>query len=169
MNPKSLVYLGLDLATISGIALWHPFTHTAEVVQVKGDPIETFAFLARVIMPLLGKFQPTVCMEQSHHFINAKTTRSLLERYGFIKYSLMCNYKGMRIEEPNLNSIRASLGARNKKEMMGILATRYTGPYLTDNHTDALACCIYQSKEDGIPFTLGNLHIVSITPKEETK
>lgn len=167
MSVKSIAYVGLDIATITGIALWHPFTHKAEVVQVKGDPMETFGFIVKVIMPLVVELQPTICMEQPHHFQNANTTRSLLERYGFIKYSLMCNYKGLRIEEPNLNSVRASLGAKKKEDVLQIMSTFYSGSYLTDNHTDALAACIYQSKQDEIPFTLTSLRITSIAPKEK--
>lgn len=163
---KSIVYVGLDIATITGIALWHPMTHTAEVVQVKGDPMETFGFIVKVIMPLVGKYQPTIVLENQFVGVNSVTTRKLIERYGFIKYSLMCNYQGIRIEEVYPASVRSFFKAKGKKEVMDILATRFTGPYLTDNHTDALACCIYQSKTDEIPFQLSTLKFTSISPKE---
>lgn len=158
---KSKVYLGLDTAIISGIAVWYPLTFKAYVVQVKGTPPETFGYLCQKVMPLIVKEQPTVVMEKLTHFRNADTTRSLLERYGFIKYSLMCNYQGLRIEEPTTSLARGNLKVKDKEDVFKLLSQYYQGAYFTDNHADALSVAIYQSVNDGIPFRLDKLCINS--------
>jgi hypothetical protein len=155
----SPVYIGLDTATITGISLWYPKAHLANVVQVKGSPIETFGFIVHRIMPFAGNNLKALCMELNHNFRNAATVRSLSERYGFIKYSLMCNYLNIRICEIGVAEARANLGTKDKQETHQRLSQRYAGPYFTDNHADALAVAIYQSVQDGFDFNFDSLKI----------
>jgi hypothetical protein len=165
MTP--IVYIGLDTATISGIALWYPQTNRARVVQVKGDPIETFGFLIRTIMPMVKGKEQRLCMELTHHFQNAKTTRSICERYGFIKYSMRCNYPLLQIHEVGASEARKNLGTKGKESTFMKLHSHYVGPYFTDNHADALAVAMFQSVRDGFPIDWAALRILPLEMTNE--
>lgn len=82
--------VGLDLATTSGIALYDD--DEVKVTTYKGTPIELLTKIESYLKP------GSLCVIEEHkHFRNAKTTRSLLERNGFIFWSLVA--KGYEVQK----------------------------------------------------------------------
>lgn len=138
------IYVGLDTATTTGLAVWFPTLQKALVSQCKGTPLKQLKHIQGYV------FFPTpevvIAMESIHNFRNANVTRSLLERYGFLKYSLLA--EGFRVEEIPPKMARRSLGVNSKREAYEYLSTFCTGK-LTDNHTDALAIALYQALAEG--------------------
>ena len=78
--------IGLDLATRSGIAVLDGETIT--VSTHKGTPIELLSKIESIIR---GERVEKVIIERHVHFLNAKTTRSLIGRIGYIEWSLRKN------------------------------------------------------------------------------
>lgn len=76
--------VGLDIATSSGIALYDG--EKICVTTFKGTPVELVDYIESIIPQ-----NSTVIIERHVHFLNANTTRSLLERLGYVKYSLIKN------------------------------------------------------------------------------
>lgn len=142
------VYIGLDIATVTGIAIYLPENNKSKVVQYKGTPTQLLGFLQRHIVWGYGNYKRVFVLEEPHHFRNATTTKSLLERYGFIKYSLI-NHVILPVEV-NLNSVRSYFRAKTKDEVHSYFLPMYQGKKkFTDNHSDALAVAIYQAVQDG--------------------
>lgn len=81
--------IGLDLATVSGVALaWSP-NECVYVASIKGDPIVQLDQIRDMIIEYRrGGENVNVIIEQHVHFRAAKTTRSLIERIGYTRYSL---------------------------------------------------------------------------------
>lgn len=150
------VYVGLDTATITGVAIWMPKTHRALVSQVKGTPIEQLIYIKEQLEAIRGEV--VVVMEQMHYFRNAKTIRSLVERYGYLKYTLL--EAGYRVEEVAPRVARSHFGAAGKEEMFRLFMPYFDGTALTSNHTDALAVALKQACDDGENFNLEALEIL---------
>lgn len=143
---RPVVYLGLDVAQTTGIAYYSG--DSAKVTDVKGYPYNQFKLIARLIRKRLEYDEEVVVvMEQPVHFQNAKTTRDLLQRYGYLKWSLL--HTGCKVLEVNLNSVRSFLKCRTKQSVFELMLDFYVGSRLTDDMTDALACCLYQAHIDG--------------------
>ena len=84
----STIYIGLDIATVTGIAVYKTTFNKAEVIQYRGSPLSLMSFIRDKVLDL-GYYKPIFVLEEPLHFRNAIVTRSLLTRYGFIKYSFM--------------------------------------------------------------------------------
>jgi hypothetical protein len=116
----------------------------------KGTPIKQAEYIVThlVAEPVLN-IEPVFCLEMPHHFQNANTTRSLLERYGYIKNVLLG--AGFKVREPNLNSARAWLGVKDKQAvLMHYIPYFAGGAILTSDHADALLMAQFQASKDGI-------------------
>lgn len=149
MNRR--IYCGLDVATRLGIAVWNPLENVAHVTMVKGEPIEQVVRILEVAGRDAEKgTQLVFVMEVLPSFQNGKTTRSLLERYGYIKYTLMGT--GFPVQEVHLSSVRRSLGVTDKMGVFNHFLPKYTGEHLLTDHTDALAVAVYQSVLDKYPY-----------------
>lgn len=74
--------VGLDIAKTSGIAILDK-NGLVSVFKFTGDPIELLGYIKSKI-----ESNSTVIIERHVHFRNAKTTRSLISRLGFIEWSL---------------------------------------------------------------------------------
>lgn len=157
---KPYIYIGLDIATTTGIAIYNPMNFKAEVVQYKGEPVQLLGFLKTYV--LHGSYHDsTFVLELPSSFRNAIVTRSLLTRYGFIKYSLM-DYNYLPVEV-NLNSVRSYFQCKNKGEVKSYFKKMYRGKKtFTDNHSDALAVAIYQSVMDGFDYSPLRLQITEL-------
>lgn len=160
-------YIGLDIATISGIAIYSPLKHAAVVGQSKGEPIyQLDDIIAKSVPKNLVGYSIQFVLEEPHHFQNATTTRSLISRYGYIKYSLM----GLKypVYEVNLNSARHWLGTKTKKETHLLFTQYFRGDFLTSDHTDALAVAMYKAHKDGYARSTLDLNDFTIfqMPKE---
>jgi hypothetical protein len=166
---KKNLYCGLDIATTMGVALWEPESHVALVTEVKGSPVEQYVYIYNNII-LTNRKESYIerwvqvedinkivfTLEQLAYFRNAKTTRSLLERLGYIKYSLLS--VGQEVNEVTATVARRSFGVIKKHPIMKIFQDR-TDMKLTDNHTDALALVIHQSVQDRYKFDIEKITI----------
>jgi hypothetical protein len=79
-------------------------------------------------------------IEELNSFVNAKTTRSLLHRVGFIKLTL--EKLGAKVEMVNAMAARKFLGAKNKKDV-GNIFQALDFPKMTDDEADALAIMLF--------------------------
>lgn len=157
---KQLHYIGLDVATMAGIAKWIPEINVAVVDEMKGTPNHQLQYIINSVLPPKEMAVETIfVLEKPFHFQNANTTRSLLERYGFIKYSLLGF--GYQVREPNLNSARAWLGVRDKQGVFDHYVPHLnSGRMLTSNHTDALLVAMYEAQQDGFTVEWSSLQIM---------
>lgn len=153
-------YIGLDIATVTGMALYRTESETIEVALNKGDPISQYARLNNFLESLdFRDRHPVFLLEKPLHFRNANTLRQLVERYGYIKHSLI--HAGVyRVEELNLNSVRKHLQCRSKEEVFRFFVPLYLGDYLTSDHTDAAALCLYQAAVEGHTVDLNRLKVI---------
>lgn len=158
MNRR--IYCGLDVATKLGIAVWNPLENVAHVTMVKGEPVDQIVRVlevARVDWEDVRAPELVFVMEILPSFQNAHTTRSLLERYGYIKHTLKCT--GFPVMEVNISSVRHNLGVSSKMQVFNYFLPHYKGKYLTTDHTDALAAAVFQSTVDLYPYDKDSLVI----------
>lgn len=146
-----IIYCGLDIAKTTGLAVWYPEKHFALVTHVKGTPIvQLKCILAAIPKELFGEvLEPVFVLEKIFHFRNANTTRSLLERYGYMKHSLLD--RAARVEEAHPLAARRLLKARSKGQVLRMLQA-YSGECMTQDGADALAVAIFQAHKDGWIF-----------------
>lgn len=162
------IYVGLDMATVTGIAIYIPKEPIAIVHQYKGNPIEqlnTIKKLLNIYMTTnnyktISNYPYTFVIEELKTFRNAHTTRLLLEMTGYIRYSLVS--LGYRVLEVAPSIVRSYLDTKTKQGTLDFFLPRYTGSNLTNNHTDALALAIYQAHADGHSEDLNSLQIYGI-------
>lgn len=137
---KPTTYIGIDPAIVCGFAYYFPHSHEAHLFECEGNPIEQWEFLRELIEKC-----PTseLCIETPNHFRNAVTTRDLVGRYGYLKWSAYAF--GFPIRDISMNSARHLLGCKTKEETKQTLKNGYKKGELkiTDNHTDALAVAMY--------------------------
>lgn len=150
------LYVGLDTATVTGVAFWNPRMQVAAVVEFKGSPVEQ---LHSILGELPYKKADVVfVLEKLYNFRNAKTTRSLLERYGYLKYTLI--ERGFRVEEVHPRMARNFLKVATKEDVFRYFIPFYRGNlYLSSNHTDALAVALYQADCDGWGLLTASMEI----------
>lgn len=143
---KPKLYIGLDVAQTVGIAIYDG--DWAKVTAVSGYPYTQFNLISRLAQKYLrDDYIVTFVMEQPVHFQNAKTTRDLLGRYGYLFWSLInANHD---VLEVNLNSVRAFLKCKTKRAVFDLMLPCYSGLSFTDDKSDALACCLYQAHKEG--------------------
>lgn len=140
------VYIGLDTALVTGIALWYPTENLALVTDIKGNPLEQFHW----IYHLIPSGELCLVLEKMVHFRNAKTTRSLLERYGFLKYSFLD--RDFRVEEVHPGLARKFIGAKSKEDVKRYFWNREIAcgvQPLSEHQADALTVALYQSHLEG--------------------
>lgn len=153
-------YLGLDTATVTGIAVLLP-GYRAAVASVKGNPIQQLGVIGPLIIALMKDFpQINISMEKQHNFFNADTARSLVERYGFIKWTLTGS--GFVVNEVSPKPARKLLEVNSKEECFRKFCNYYKGTALTSDHTDALALCIFSAHQEGYPMDWKRLVIADI-------
>lgn len=148
----SPIYIGLDIATTTGISIYSPENNRAKVHQYTGTPNQLWTFIHGEVLHRY-QFYPVknFVLEIPLHFRNAKTVRSLNQRYGYIRYSLQ-DY-GHLASEMNLREVRGYFLAKNKEEMREYFKPMYRGKKaFTDNHSDALAVAIYKAVLHGYEF-----------------
>lgn len=137
-------YIGLDLAIVSGICVIDTDTNTIDLFQHKGTPIELLDWLFAFIIENEeeGVDSQKMGIEELHQFRNANTTRSLLQRSGYIFYTLS-GYK-FTVEMVNMESVLPVLKCKNKKELFeyALAITKHSIP-ITSNHSDALGIALY--------------------------
>lgn len=161
MSERTVVYVGLDTAKWTGIAAWNPLVHAAEVVQVKGEPVEQLLFISQHILNYAAEHVEFIfVMEKQHNFRNATTARSLLERYGYLKYSLLSI--GYEVREAGPHPVRKNICCKSKEETFRRFIPFYEGDVLTDNHTDALALALWASAQDGYETNWIKMRIVDM-------
>ena len=133
-DPSELVFVGLDLATIAGMAMISEDLKDCWVYEFKGNPYEQFFQIQNIICN-----QPAIWgIEELHIFRNAKTVRSLAERSGFIKWMLkgVLKEKVMMVQ---VSKARKYIGAKNKEQARELMQCLVQGNgKLTDNHSDAI-------------------------------
>ncbi len=164
MQPEKW-FVGLDIATTTGIAIYIPSKNVAAVGLSKGLPGHQLDEIISMTIPLPKEFfHLNYVLEEPHHLRNAKTALSLISRYGYLKYSLMG--LGYGVSEVNLNSARAWLGTKDKQGTHLFFTEYFVGSYLTSDHTDALAVALYEANLRGkTPFDTYGFMIYQM-PKE---
>lgn len=160
------IYVGLDLATVSGLAIYIPNNPIAIVHQHKGNAIQQLNTIKKLLNVYIyntnnkNNNSYIFIIEELHTFRNGNTTRFLLEMTGYIKYSLIDS--GYRVVDVAPSEVRKYLGTKDKKGTLDFFLPRYTGSNLTNNHTDALGLAIYQAAQDGHIEDFSNLQIHGI-------
>jgi Holliday junction resolvasome RuvABC endonuclease subunit len=135
-------YVGLDLATVSGVAIIDSEAIEAVLFEVKGTPYEQLKKVLNFLdIQSIDKDNVKWSIEQIHTFLNAKTVRSLLERKGFVMWTLIGN--GFEVEEVSPRVARYRFGFKGKKDAMAQMEPIIDSPLLTDNHVDAFAVALY--------------------------
>lgn len=81
--------IGLDLANTSGIAVFDTVTKEVKVNVLKGNPLEQMSKIKSVMYSFLSASQTTFVIEEHVYFKFRIAARSLMERIGFIKWSLI--------------------------------------------------------------------------------
>lgn len=137
------VFVGLDVAEKMGVATWNPHSNKAYVDVVKGSPVDQLRYMTKVVLATDEGAELVFVIERLHNFQNKTTVRSLLERSGFLKYSLIAC--GFRVEEVSPLMARAHLGVSTKEDVRVKLEQYFTGIRMTDDHSDALAVALYQA------------------------
>ena len=127
--------VALDVATSMGVCYFRIQDNKFYCTTYKGTPIEQL----RTLLDVLGDdvYNCLVIIEQLNDFMNANTTRSLLERIGYIKNSLL--RVGAEIKMVNAMSVRKYLGVKGK-EGVKELFSKYG---LDSDQSDALAVMLY--------------------------
>jgi len=127
--------VALDVATSMGVCYFRIQDNKFYCTTYKGTPIEQL----RTLFDVLGDDvnECLVIIEQLNDFMNANTTRSLLERIGYIKNSLL--RVGAEIKMVNAMSVRKYLGVKGK-EGVRELFSEYN---LDSDQSDALAVMLY--------------------------
>lgn len=133
LSPDRMV-VALDVATSLGVVYKHP-NGKFYCTTYKGTPVQQLEML----LDVLGDDVTTclVIIEQLNDFMNANTTRSLLERIGYLKNSLL--KVGADIKMVNAMSVRKYLGVKGK-EGVKELFSKYG---LDSDQSDALAVMLY--------------------------
>lgn len=155
------IFIGLDVAERMGVATWNPQLNKAYVHVAKGSPIHQLDYIFKEVLvepePLVEEPKFIFVIERLHNFQNKNTVRSLLERTGFIKYSLIS--AGFRVEEVSPLMARAYLGVSTKENLRVKLEQYFTGIRMTDDHSDALAVALYQASLEGYQLDFRKLTI----------
>lgn len=138
-TPPSLypgrMVVALDVATSMGVCYFKIQDNKFYCTTYKGTPVEQL----RMLLDVLGDdvHKCLVIIEQLNDFMNANTTRSLLERIGYIKNSLL--RVDAEIKMVNAMSVRKYLGVKGK-EGVKELFSKYG---LDSDQSDALAVMLY--------------------------
>jgi hypothetical protein len=143
---KLTTYVGLDSASIGGVAFYDPTEHKAVVAEIRGDPLNQLVQLnglIKAVVPKMRQNDLVFVFELLVHFRNAVTVRSLLERHGFIKWNLKS--VGYKVQEVDPNVVRKFLETGTKQKTFDFFFDFFDGCNLTNNHTDAIACAMYQA------------------------
>jgi hypothetical protein len=155
------LYLGLDTATVTGVALLNPVSNSAIVYETKGIPNLQYKFIDNLLKGIevtCKAHVETIAMEELRNFRNAKVTRSLLGRYGFILWSL--RGMGYEVQEIAPKVARAKLNFRDKESVFrGFIPYLTSSLPFTSNHADALALALYVALMDGYECKLESLKI----------
>lgn len=161
-DSKPIIYLGIDIAALCGVAVYIPEKNRALVFETKGTPVQQLEEINWIVQNCTKDAQVVyVVFEKQYYFRNANTTRDLLERYGFLKWSLMAC--GFDIWEVGPSTARAFLGipynpktaSLSKRRTFDLLRQHYasTAPFTT-NHSDALAVAMKQAFDNGHLYEL---------------
>lgn len=163
---RKIVYVGLDVAEVMGIAIVPKLEdHISFVLSVKGNPVDQLNKLLQVILSTLDTdMEPIFVIEMLHHFRNKQTVRSLSERIGYLKHSLLAF--GYQVREVGVSEARAAIGTKSKEETLMRFVPFYSGEELTSDHTDALAIALWAKKKDMPGVNLHNLHVQGVKVKE---
>jgi len=141
--PNEFCYIGLDIAMNLGLAILYTNSKVIKVKEITGTPNKQLDYITNEVLSTVSvKLRPIFVSEGLHNFRNANTVRSLCERMGYIKYSLIG--AGFKFIEVAPRVARAYLKTSSKTETFDFFVPRYTGTNLTNNHTDAIAVVLYQ-------------------------
>lgn len=155
-------YIGLDTATVMGFAFLRTDNNWAFCHVINGNPIEQLKELRSYLSTPAGlKETSSIVLEKQHNFRNAISSRSLLERYGYLKYSLI--NEGWDVQEQSPKVVRKKLGFRtiDAKKDLFMMMTHYVKrmPAFTTDQSDALAVALGQAIDDGYHFNWETLQI----------
>lgn len=156
-----MYYLGLDTATVTGIALYNVKHNFVGVTLNKGTPIDLYTNVLNILtqMSRLGVEQNKIAIViEAQHFIrNAKTIRSLSERIGYVRFSLVVG--GYRVVDIAPKVARRLLGTVDKQSTFQLLCSYYEGSMFSSDHADATAVALAQAKLDGYEIDISTLRI----------
>lgn len=161
------MFIGLDIAQTMGVAVVTSDSPTILLAEVKGEPPEQEAVLAYLVSRYKSSYRQHFILEMPSHFRNAKTTRSLIERYGYLKYTLVTY--DMDVNEFSPPVIRSALGLPNRKrDVLQYFREMFPAyaQFLTDNHTDALATAIAGAMYMGEELDLAHPQLKFYRPGE---
>ena len=152
---KHRTFIGLDLATTAGIAVWIPEEGTARAYTTTGNPIRQLEFLHRRVFDN-SLIEPIIIgIEQLDCFRNAKTVRSLLERIGYFRYSLTAT-RLFDVVEVRLSPTRKYYGFKDKMEVLKFFQKYTKTPRrLTNDMSDALLIAVWLGHQEDVELDDG--------------
>lgn len=121
--------------------------------SVKGNPIEQLDFVESMLSHFFkDRDEIVIAFELMQHMRNAKTIRSLSERVGFLKYSLIdMGYETVEVSTP---AARKHSGVKNKVEantycqtMVDLFGRGFDKP-VSQDMSDALILAIFHFEAD---------------------
>lgn len=130
---NTIDWIALDVAKSCGVAILYS-SGVVRVTTVVGSPQQQ---LDRLVEIIGDNNEFSLVIETLTYFRNAKTIRSLLERSGFLKYSLMNSYLIKKIEQVSATDARKALRVKSKGEALKFF--RKYLPKINNDESDALA------------------------------
>ena len=160
-----MIYIGLDLAKTTGIAVLFPeqkkiYSYEIMPSVVTNNYNDGIISLYEQINQLLTNFpqQPIIVIEKFVYFAKSRQTQlQLAKLYGFVSISLYA--KGYSIIELMPLQARKQAGfvkEKNNKKFVQVFFSELFKKKLTNNETDAITLCIASAIQDN------NLTIESI-------
>lgn len=126
--------VALDIAKRMGVIFYNHPDGVMFCTTYEGAPDEQL----QMLLDVLGD-EVSDCLfliEELNTFVNAKTTRSLLHRVGYIKLTL--EKLGAEVKMLNAMSVRKYIGAKNKADVRKVFYSLGL-PEMSEDEADALA------------------------------
>lgn len=125
--------IALDIARSCGVAVLYK-NNVVKVTTIVGTPQQQLSAL----IDLIGENKNfTLAIEKLTYFRNANTIRSLLERSGYLKFSLIEKYEISSVHGISATNARKSMKLKSKKGVLNFFKKFYKK--INDDESDALA------------------------------
>lgn len=151
-----MIYVGLDLAATTGVAvlnLENKTVYSFEIEKTSNNYYEKIIFIQEEIFRFLDllKCAPVVTVEEFVYFAKSrKTQNQLMKLYGYVFLSLYTKDVDLREMKPlSARKISGFSGKLNKKSVVQQNLNFQFRRNLSNNETDAIVLCIASAINDG--------------------
>lgn len=169
-----MIYIGLDLAKTTGIAVLFPEQKKIYSYEIMPSAVTNYndgiISLYEQINQLLINFpqQPTIVIEKFVYFAKSRQTQlQLAKLYGFVSISLYA--KGYSIIESMPLQARKQAGFTKEKNNKKFVQAYFSDLFqkkLTNNETDAITLCVASAINDG-KLLLDDVAILNLRDRKE--